>query len=328
MKKKMLSIIVPMFNEESNIAPFFESVVPILERLEENYEVVCVNDGSSDKTLEFLEAQNRKNPFVKVIHLSRNFGKEAALTAGLNWAQGDAIVPIDADLQDPPELIPELVEKWRQGYKVVLCRRTDRRSDGFFKRTASGMFYWLSGKMSDIPIPFNVGDFRLMDRQVVDALKLFPERTRYMKGLFAWLGFDQTCVGYVRPARKEGTTKWNFLSLWNFALDGIFSFSTLPLRIWTYMGGSVAVLASFYMIFIVFRVLIMGIDVPGYASTLVVILFFSGLNMVGLGILGEYVGRIFAEVKRRPIYIIEKTVGLGDCSSEILKSGFADSGEH
>ena len=328
MKKKLLSIVVPMYNEESNVAPFFESVIPILEQLTENYEVICVNDGSADKTLELLEAQNRKNPFVKVIDLSRNFGKEAALTAGLNCAKGDAVVPIDADLQDPPDLIPELVEKWRQGYKVVLCRRTDRSSEGFFKRTAAGMFYWLSGKMSDIPIPFNVGDFRLMDRQVVDALKLFPERTRYMKGLFAWLGFDQTCVGYVRPARLEGSTKWNFLLLLNFALDGIFSFSTLPLRVWTYLGGMVAVFAFFYMLFIVFKVLIMGIDVPGYASTLVVILFFSGLNMLGLGILGEYVGRIFAEVKRRPIYIVERTIGLGDYSSESLKGSFPNPWEN
>jgi glycosyltransferase involved in cell wall biosynthesis len=299
-----------MYNEANNINKFFASLIPAVEQVTDDYEVICVNDGSNDKTLEMLKTKHQTNQRIKAIDLSRNFGKEAALTAGLNFASGDAVVPIDADLQDPPELIPKLVEKWHQGYKVVLCERTDRSTDGFVKRSAANLFYRLHRKLSDIPVPVNVGDFRLMDRQVVEALQLLPERTRFMKGLFAWLGYDQTSIGYIRPSRNDGSTKWRFLSLWNFALDGIFSFSTLPLRIWTYLGLMVAVGAAFYMAFIIFKVLIMGIDVPGYASTLVFLLFFSGVNMIGLGILGEYVGRIFAEVKRRPIYLIKQTIGI------------------
>jgi glycosyltransferase involved in cell wall biosynthesis len=305
-----LSIVVPMYNEASNLEPFFEALIPAVEQVTENYEVICVNDGSNDQTMKVLEGRHRTNQRIKAIDLSRNFGKEAALSAGLYLARGDAVIPIDADLQDPPELIPQMVEKWCQGYKVVLCERTDRRAENFVKRSTAGLFYRLNQKLSDISIPINVGDFRLMDRQVVEALRQLPERTRFMKGIFAWLGYDQTRVGYIRHPRNTGTSKWHYWKLWNFALDGIFSFSTLPLRIWTYLGLIVAIGAAFYMAFIVFKVVIMGVDVPGYASTLVFLLFFSGLNMIGLGILGEYVGRIFTEVKRRPLYLIKQTIGL------------------
>ena len=305
-----LSIVVPMFNEAANIEPFFAALIPAVEQVTDSYEVICVNDGSNDQTLELLKDRHRANQRIKAIDLSRNFGKEAALSAGLYLSRGEAVIPIDADLQDPPELIPQLVEKWRQGYRVVLCERTDRRAENFLKRFTAGLFYRLNQKLSDISIPVNVGDFRLMDRQVVDALRQLPERTRFMKGLFAWLGYEQIRVGYIRDTRNTGTSKWHYWKLWNFALDGIFSFSTLPLRIWTYLGLVVACGAAFYMAFIVFKVLIMGVDVPGYASTLVFLLFFSGLNMIGLGILGEYVGRIFTEVKRRPLYLIKQTIGM------------------
>ncbi len=306
----MLSIVVPMYNEVGNLEAFFETLIPAVEQVTENYEIICVNDGSNDQTMQLLIDRHRLNQRIKVIDLSRNFGKEAALSAGLYFARGDAVIPIDADLQDPPELIPQMVEKWRQGYKVVLCERTDRRADNFAKRFTATLFYRFSQKLSEISIPVNVGDFRLMDSQVVEALRQFPERTRFMKGLFSWLGYNQTRVGYIRNPRNAGVTKWRYWKLWNFALDGIFSFSTLPLRIWTYIGLMVAFGTALYMAFIIFRVLIMGVDVPGYASTLVFLLFFSGLNMIGLGILGEYVGRIFTEVKRRPLYLIKQTIGI------------------
>lgn len=312
-----LSMVVPMYNEADNIETFFNALIPVVERTADEYEVICVNDGSSDDTFEMLRARHQTNPEIKIIDLSRNFGKEFALTAGLRFASGDAVIPLDADLQDPPELIPELVDKWRQGYKVILCVRQDRRSDSFFKRITARIFYSINRKLSDVAVPENVGDFRLMDRQVVKALDQFPERTRFMKGIFAWLGYDQSQVSYIRPTRSCGTTKWSFWKLWNFALDGIFSFTTVPLRIWTYLGFCVAAAAGLYMAFIIAKVLITGVDVPGYASTLVLLLFFSGLNMIGLGILGEYVGRIFTEVKQRPLYLIKQTIGLEDTPTHV-----------
>lgn len=304
-----ISLVVPMYNEAANIEAFFATLIPVLEQATEQYEVICINDGSSDNTLELIKKKIETNRRIKVIDLSRNFGKECALTAGLHFADGDAVIPLDSDLQDPPELIPELIQKWHEGYKVVLCTRADRTNDGFFKRVTAGLFYRLERKLSDVPMPVNVGDFRLMDRQVIEALRQMPERTRFMKGMFAWLGYDQTAVSYIRPARRNGKTKWSFWKLWNLGLEGIFSFTTLPLRIWTYLGAILAAAASLYIVFIIFKVLIMGVDVPGYASTLVLLLFFSGLNMIGLGILGEYVGRIFTEVKRRPLYLIKQTIG-------------------
>jgi glycosyltransferase involved in cell wall biosynthesis len=307
-----ISLVVPMYNEADSIETFFASLIPVLEQIAEDYEVICVNDGSSDNTLELIKKTNQINGKIKVIDLSRNFGKESALTAGLHYANGDAVIPLDSDLQDPPELIPELIRKWHEGYKVVQCIRADRSHDSFLKRFSAGIFYRLNQKLSDVSIPVNVADFRLMDRQVVEALQLMPERTRFMKGIFAWLEYDVAQVSYVRPPRSSGKTKWNYWKLWNFALEGIFSFSTLPLRIWTYFGFFLAVAAALYIMFIIFRVLILGVDVPGYASTLVLLLFFSGLNMIGLGILGEYVGRIFTEVKRRPLYLVKQTIGFDD----------------
>jgi len=307
-----ISLVVPMYNEADSIENFFASLIPVLDQIAEDYEVICVNDGSSDNTLELIKKNNQINRRIKVIDLSRNFGKENALTAGLHYADGDAVIPLDSDLQDPPELIPELIEKWHEGYRVVQCIRADRSHDSFIKRFTAGVFYRVNQKLSDVSIPVNVADFRLMDRQVVDALQLLPERTRFMKGIFAWLGYDVAQVSYVRPPRAKGASKWNYWKLWNFALEGIFSFTTLPLRIWTYLGFVLAVAAALYIVFTIFKVLIMGIDVPGYASTLVVLLFFSGLNMIGLGILGEYVGRIFTEVKRRPLYLIKQTIGFDE----------------
>ena len=292
-----ISLVVPMYNEEAVCNDFFARTIPILERVTPYYEIICVNDGSHDSTLVLLKTFRAGNDRIKVVNLTRNFGKEAALTAGINYAGGDCVVPLDADLQDPPELIPELVAKWREGYDVVLAVRSDRSSDSFVKRLTANLFYRFMRRISDIGIPSNTGDFRLMDRKVVKALKTLPERTRFMKGLFAWLGFTQIAVPDMRPPRTAGTTKWHYWKLWNFALEGIFSFTTLPLRVWTYLGLVASFFGLTYMSIIIIRTLFFGVDVPGYASLLVTILFFSGLQMIGMGILGEYLGQGVYRVK-------------------------------
>lgn len=309
-----LSVVVPVYNEVDACPLFLKRILPILSQLTDRSEIVFVDDGSNDGTLGLLADVHADDPRIKVITLTRNFGKELALTAGLDHANGDAVIPMDVDMQDPPDLIPELVARWQEGFDMVLAVRVDRSSDSFMKRASAGMFYNLMSRMSDVELPPNVGDFRLMDRKVVDALKLLPERTRFMKGLFAWLGFTQTSVEYARPVRAAGETKWRYWRLWNFALEGVFSFSTLPLRIWTYFGASVAFLALLLIGYIVVRKIMFGIDIEGYASLIVTVLFFSGVNMVGLGILGEYLGRVFLEVKQRPRYLIRDSLGIDDRS--------------
>lgn len=314
-----LSIVVPMYNEEDAMAGFFERVQPVLESITKSYEIICVNDGSRDFTLARLRDWAARDARIKVINLSRNFGKEIALSAGLDHATGDAVIPIDADLQDPPEVIPEMVEKWRAGAKLVLARRRDRSSDGWLKRTTANGAYWLFSKMSKPRIPQNVGDFRLMDRVVVDAIKRLPERSRFMKGLFAWVGYEPDVVEYDRESRVAGETKWNYWKLWNFALDGITSFSSLPLRIWSYLGFGVSLLAMAYLAWTIAKTLIFGLDVPGYASLMSVILFFNGISLIGIGVLGEYLGRIFIEVKARPLYLVSETIGLEATSHELTQ---------
>jgi polyisoprenyl-phosphate glycosyltransferase len=304
-----LSVIVPVFNEESTLDSFFDRVLPLLEQTTPDYEIVCVNDGSSDRSLAALVRAHLACSRIKILDLSRNFGKEAALTAGLEYVSGDAVIPLDADLQDPPELIPQLVAKWREGYDMVVALREDRRSDSFAKRSSANLFYRVLARTSEVSIPSNAGDFRLLDRRVVEALKRFPERNRFMKGVFAWLGFRQASVAYARPARVAGMSKWRYWQLWNLALDGILSFSTLPLRIWTYVGLLASLAAFCYLSWIVAQTLMYGVQVPGYASIVVLLLFFSGVNMIGLGIIGEYLGRVFIEVKRRPLYLVRDAVG-------------------
>lgn len=314
-----LSVIVPMYNEQAVIEPFFDHIIPVLDRLELDWEIICVNDGSRDGTLAILLAKSQRDERIKVIDLARNFGKEIALTAGLDHASGDAIVPIDADLQDPPELIEDFVARWREGYDVVIGMRADRSSDHFAKRTSAAWFYRLFNRLSHLPIPPNAGDFRLMDRQVVEVLKCLPERTRFMKGLFAWPGFRHTIVTFERQPRIAGTGKWKAWQLWNFALEGLFSFSSVPLRVWSYFGLMLASLAFVYMIFTIVKTLILGIDVPGYGSIITVLLFSLGVNLIGIGMLGEYMGRIFTEVKRRPLYVIRDRFGLLDLSGPALR---------
>ena len=244
-----------------------------------------------------------------MLDLSRNFGKEAALSAGLEWSTGRAVVPMDVDLQDPPELLEPMLEKWREGYEVVHARRVTRRNDSAGKRVSARTFYRLYNRLSKVVIPPDVGDFRLMDRAVVDVIAALPERNRFMKGLFAWAGFRSTAVDYERAPRRHGVSKWNYWGLWNFALEGITSFSTVPLRIWTYAGGLVAMITALYALLMVTRTMLFGADVPGYASLIVAVLFLGSVQLVSLGILGEYIGRIYLEVKRRPVYIVRRHHG-------------------
>ncbi|WP_066739279.1 glycosyltransferase family 2 protein [Cupriavidus sp. D384] len=306
-ENQFLSLVVPFYNEGSALQAFFARVVPVLESVPgTRFEIVCVNDGSSDDTLARLIEVSRRDARVRVIDLTRNFGKEAALTAGIDEAFGDAVIPIDADLQDPPELIPVMVEKWRDGAEVVLAQRSSRATDTFLKRVTATAYYRVHNWMSELKIPENVGDFRLMDRAVVNALKQLPERHRFMKGLFAWVGFSTAIVQYERAPRSAGESKFSGWRLWNLALEGITSFSTLPLRSWTYVGSFVAMIAFCYGSFIVARTIVLGVDVPGYASVLSLLLFFGGLQLIGLGVLGEYIGRIYDESKARPIYLVKR----------------------
>ena len=306
---RLLSIVAPMHDEAPVLEAFFTRIDAALAPLGVESEIICVDDGSREATLTGLVERARRDPRVKVIALARNFGKEAALTAGIEAARGDMVVPIDADLQDPPELIAEFVRLWESGYDVAYGARSDRSSDTALKRTTARLFYSVFNRVADLGIPASAGDFRLMDRQVVEALKLLPERNRFMKGLFAWVGFRQIGVPYVRPQRAAGTTSMGYLRLWRFAIDGITSFSTAPLRVWTGVGLIAALMALAGAVAVVIRVLIAGRDVPGYASLMVVILISTALQMVAFGVLGEYVGRLYQEVKGRPIYVVRARIG-------------------
>jgi glycosyltransferase involved in cell wall biosynthesis len=307
-----LSLIIPVFNEEEVVKIFISTVEDILIARSISFEFIFVNDGSTDNTYEVLKNLSIQNSKIKIINLSRNYGKEQALSAGLDFATGLAGVPIDCDLQDPPELIIEMYDKWKEGFDVVLAKRIDRTSDGLIKRRTSAAFYNLINTVSDIDIPNNVGDFRLIDRRVIDALKTYPEKTRFMKGIFASVGFKQTTVQYVRPARVAGTTSWNYFGLYKLAIEGFVSFTSIPLKMWSYVGALVSIFSFVYGIYLVVKTTILGADVPGYASLMVVLLVMSGLILLSLGIIGEYISRIFIEVKQRPTYIVMDKIGFGD----------------
>ena len=310
-KNFTLSMVVPAYNEEESIQTFIDTIDQELAPLRDQLEIVFVNDGSRDKTRQVIEAVIEKDPRVTLINLARNFGKEAAMTAGLFHARGDAVIPMDVDLQDPPALILEFVRLWRdEGYDTVYGVRSDRNADTPMKRLTAGGFYRLFNAVSTTTkIPENAGDFRLMDRRVVEVIKQLPERNRFMKGLFAWAGFNAIGVPYERPARAAGETKFNYWKLWNFALDGFFSFSSWPLRIWSYVGAGVALLSFLYILVIITKVLFFGIDIPGYASLMSVILFLGGMQLISIGVLGEYLGRMFLEVKQRPVFVVEGVYG-------------------
>ena len=309
-KRKFVSIVVPFYNEDEGVGLFYSAISEIINQCKEiDFEVICVDDGSKDNTLHQLVSIATNDERFHIIELSRNFGKEAALTAGIDAARGDAVIPFDADLQDPPELIPEMIDEWVKGAEVVLARRMDRRSDTFLKQKTAELFYRFHNRLSTIKIPENVGDFRLMDRIAVDALKEFSEQHRFMKGLFAWIGFRTVTLDYMRNPRSAGNTKFSAWKLWNFALEGITSFSATPLKFWSYVGGVGAVGTLCYASYIIYRTITQGVDVPGYASLLVAILFFGSLQLISVGMLGEYIGRIYVESKRRPIYLIRKHYG-------------------
>jgi glycosyltransferase involved in cell wall biosynthesis len=301
----VVSIIVPVLNEEESVDLFVQTVRRELEKAVLDFEILFINDGSFDKTLDRLIGLIEQDRRIRVINFSRNFGKEVALTAGIDHAAGDVLIPMDVDLQDPPDLIPVFLEKWREGYDVVYGVRSSRRHDNVVKRTTAALFYSIFNSLSHLHVPENAGDFRLIDRRVAETIRQMPERNRFMKGLFAWVGYNSVGIPYERPKRAAGNTKWSNWRLWNFALDGLISFSTLPLRVWTYIGGGVALFSFTYGSFIIVRTLILGVDIPGYASLLTVILFLGGLQMLSIGVLGEYLGRLFIEVKARPLYVVE-----------------------
>jgi len=311
-----LSLIIPVKDEEEAIPVFLARVVPILEALDDasarSFELLFVDDGSSDRTLEVLRRAAVRDPRVRALSLSRNFGKEAALSAGLDHARGLAVMPIDVDLQDPPQAIAPMIAKWREGFDVVYGVRDNRESDSLPKRLTADLYYRAHNWLSSDKIPEHAGDFRLLDRKVVEVIRTMPERNRFMKGLFAWAGFRSAAVLYHREDRTIGKTKYNYWKLWTLAIDGITSASTVPLRVWSYVGGAVALGALGYAIFIIVRTLTSGVQVPGYASLMVAILFLGGLQLLSLGVLGEYVGRILTEVKHRPLYVLREVIGEQD----------------
>jgi glycosyltransferase involved in cell wall biosynthesis len=313
-----LSVVVPVKNEEDGILPFIERVGSILDNVaaDGGWEILFVDDGSTDATLAAIVAANLSDARVRGLSLSRNFGKEAALSAGLDHARGAAVIPMDVDMQDPPEVLPEMVAKWRAGHEMVFGVRRSRAEDSFAKRVTAGLFYRAHNMVSADKIPENAGDFRLMDRKIVDVIRAMPERNRFMKGLFAWAGFRQASVEYDRAERETGTTKFNYWKLWTLALDGITSASTVPLRIWSYIGAIVALFAMGYAGLIAVQTIIFGNSVPGYASIMTSVLFLGGVQLISLGVLGEYVGRILTETKQRPLYVVRDTVGI---ESELVR---------
>jgi glycosyltransferase involved in cell wall biosynthesis len=301
---ELISIVVAFYDEEKSIGRFFTEMDKATASLDAQFEYICVNDGSRDATLSLLQSELGRGRRMRLINFARNFGKEAAMTAGLEHAKGQAVVVIDADLQDPPSLIGAFLAKWREGFDVVYGVRASRASDTVMKRATAGAFYRLFNSITSVPIPADAGDFRLMDRRVVQALLALPERNRFMKGLFAWVGFRQTGVNFVRDPRVAGKSSWNYLRLWNFAVDGLTSFSIVPLRMASMAGAVISLIGFAYAAYLVVRTIVYGVDVAGYASIVVIVLFLGGVQLLCLGLIGEYLGRLYIEAKGRPLYIV------------------------
>ncbi|MDQ0122548.1 glycosyltransferase involved in cell wall biosynthesis [Pseudomonas lini] len=304
-----ISLIVPVFNEEQAIDLFYQAVRRELQLEQVEFEIVFINDGSSDRTAEQIKALARTDDQVLLINFSRNFGKEPALFAGLEYATGDAVIPMDVDLQDPISVVPRLIEQWQKGADVVLAKRRDRTADGLLKRLSAALFYQVLNRIAYTRIEENVGDFRLMDRKVVDVIRTLPEHQLFMKGVLSWAGFTTVVVEYERAGRVAGRSKFNGWKLWNLALEGVTSFSTVPLRLWTYIGGAISIFAVLYAVYMVLDKIFFGNSVPGYPSLMTAILFLGGVQLIGIGILGEYVGRIYIEAKHRPRYVVKDIVG-------------------
>jgi len=307
--KKLLSIVSPAYNEAENLGEFYSRVINATDNLNLEIEIIYINDGSQDSTIDIITKQRQIDNRITIIDLSRNFGKEIALTAGLDYSSGDAVIVIDADLQDPPELIPKLVEKWREGYDVVNAKRIKRKGESLLKKVMSYIYYRLLFYLSDINVPKDTGDFRLLNKNALDALLKLREKHRYMKGLFVWVGFKQKEIEYEREARFKGKTKWGFFSLFNLAFDGLTSFSIMPLRLASTIGFLSALIGFFYGAVIVFKTLFFHEPVAGFTSLVVLITFFGGIQLLSIGIIGEYIGRIFNETKNRPLYVVKNIQG-------------------
>lgn len=307
MTKKLVSILIPAYNEEEVLPLLFKRLDTLAsDNYAYRFEFLFINDGSRDRTLEIIQSQTKKDKRISYVNFSRNFGKETAMLAGFDYAKGDAVVNIDADLQDPPELINEMLKYWEEGYDDVYARRRTRAGESWLKKITSQTYYRILQNSTRIPIQIDTGDFRLMSRRFVDALQEFRESERYTKGMYSWVGFKKKEILYDRDPRAAGTTKWNYAKLINLAIDGITSFTTAPLRISTYIGAIVSVVAFFYIAYLLIRPFFGVPTVPGYSSTLAVILFLGGVQLLSLGIIGEYIGRIFNETKRRPLYFVEE----------------------
>lgn len=304
-----VSLIVPVFNEEQAINLFHQAVRRELKLDPCEVEIVFINDGSTDRTAEQAKALAEVDEQVLLINFSRNFGKEPALFAGLEYATGDAVIPMDVDLQDPISVVPQLIAEWQKGADVVLAKRRNRDSDSYLKRHSASLFYHLLNRISYTRIEENVGDFRLMDRKVVNVIRALPEHQLFMKGVLSWAGFTTAVVEYERARRVTGRSKFNGWKLWNLALEGITSFSTVPLRLWTYIGGGISIFAVLYAVYMVLDKIFFGNSVPGYPSLMTAILFLGGVQLIGIGILGEYVGRIYIEAKHRPRYVVKDVIG-------------------
>jgi len=306
--QKLISVIVPAYNEEEVIRIFHQRLIATINSQDDDFEIIYVNDGSTDSTAELLRQFCNDDKRVGFIDLSRNFGKEIAMTSGIDHARGDAVIVIDADLQDPPELIAKLVEKWNEGFDIVNAQRESRAGETWFKKYTAHVFYRLIKRTTNVNIPEDTGDYRLLDRKAVDALAGLRERNRFMKGLFAWIGYNSINIPYQRDKRFAGTTKWNYWRLWNLAIEGFTSFTTAPLKISTYIGMLTAALSLVYGIYIIARTLMFGNPIPGYPSLIVIILFIGGVQLISIGIIGEYLSRVFEETKKRPLYLIKEQI--------------------
>ena len=310
MGQKLISIVIPVLNEAGTLDALIKRVTAVLSQLSERWEILFIDDGSTDETLARLRAIHDGDPRIAAISFSRNFGKELAIAAGLNYVRGDAAIIIDADLQHPPEVMLQFVEKWRQGYDIVYGDRVDRSTDGPFRKFYAKAFYRLFNFLSRSDIPSGAGDFRLLDRKAIDAMNRFKESSRFNKGLYSWIGFKSIGVPYQVADRIEGATKWSFRKLLRFAIDGLTSFSTLPLRVWSLLGLAISLLAIVYASVILVRTIVFGADVPGFPSIIISVMLLAGVQLISLGVLGEYLGRVYEEVKARPLFLIAEEVGV------------------
>lgn len=317
----LISLVVPIYNEEKAIELFYRAVKRMADERPWAIEIIFINDGSTDDSARVVERLMAEAPELVLVNLTRNFGKESALLAGLEHSRGDAVIPLDVDLQDPVELIPDMVQRWQQGADMVLAKRVDRSADGWLKRKTAGWFYRINNVISDNRLEENVGDFRLLSRRTVEHIKALPERNLFMKGVMQWVGGHQAVVEYSRPPRAAGKSKFSGWKLWNLALEGITSFSTVPLRVWTYLGALIAFCALLYSAWVVVSTLAWGNAVAGYASLMATLLFLGGVQLIGIGVLGEYVGRIYAEAKSRPRYLVDTVIrGEADATRQQVES--------